>query len=216
MTHEKEAAAHAEIEEETPSTEPVESTADSVAHDSSSEAPVSLEVERLRKELEAEKARSKDLQEQLLRSAADFDNYRKRIQRDQTRQADAAQESTIKKLLPIVDNLERSLAHLRTATKLEGIKEGHEAIYRQCLDALTSLGVTPMEAVGGRFDPNLHEALTQQVSAEHPDGTVLQMFETGYMIRDRVLRHAKVVVSKAPEDAAPAEPHVPGGSPTPN
>lgn len=213
MTNEKEAAAEANIEEEIPATDETESPVEGEVLDNPTEAPVSLELERLRKDLETERARSKDLQEQLLRSAADFDNYRKRIQRDQTRQADAAQENTIKKLLPIVDNLERSLAHVRTATKIEGIREGHEAIYSQCLDALSALGVLPMEGVGSPFNPNFHDAVTQQVSADHPDGTVLAMLETGYMIRDRVLRHAKVVVSKAPEGA---EPHVPGGSPTPN
>ncbi|MBI4863123.1 MAG: nucleotide exchange factor GrpE [Candidatus Riflebacteria bacterium] len=161
----------------------------------------STEVARLKNELHEQKQKVKGLSDELLRSAADFDNYRKRMQRDQSRLAENAQESILKRLLPVVDNFERALAHSRAATNLESFRQGSEAIYQQILSTLEEIGVTQMEAQGRSFDPKIHEAISQRICAEHPDGTVLDVVEAGYMFRDRVIRFAKVIVSHRPEEA---------------
>lgn len=156
------------------------------------------EVEQLRIELEEARTKAREQYEQMLRTVADFDNYRKRIARDQVRDREQSEEKVLKKLLPVVDNFERGLEHMRTATRIEPIKEGTEATHRQLTALLAEFGVTTMDALGKPFDPKLHDALTQQVTDEVPEGTVVTVAEPGYLIRDRVLRHAKVVVSKAP------------------
>jgi molecular chaperone GrpE len=165
------------------------------------EAPKS-EVERLRADLEQERAKSKDLQAQVLRTAADFDNYRKRLVRDQNRMVENAQETIIKKLLQVIDNFERAQLHSQKETRVEVLREGLEAIHQQFLSFLSDIGVTPMVAKDTPFDPHLHEAIGQQPSADKPEGTVLHVPETGYMLKDRVLRHAKVIVSQAVEGGA--------------
>jgi molecular chaperone GrpE len=168
------------------------------------DAPKS-EVERLREDLEKERAKSKDLQAQVLRTAADFDNYRKRLVRDQSRMVENAQETIIKKLLQVIDNFERAQYHSRNETRPEVLRDGMEAIHQQFISFLKDIGVTPMVSGDTPFDPHLHEAIGQQPSADKPEGTVLHVAETGYMLKDRVLRHAKVIVSQAVEGAASPE-----------
>ena len=162
------------------------------------ERPAASELEKMRLELEDARNKARENYESMLRAAADFDNYKKRVARDAVRDREQAEEKVLKKLLPVMDNFERGLEHMKNATRVEPIKEGTEATYRQLASVLTESGVTPMEALGKPFDPKMHDALTQQESAEVPEGTVLLVAEPGYLLRDRVLRHAKVVVSKAP------------------
>lgn len=154
------------------------------------------EVSKLRAELEAAKAQAREKHNDMLRTAADFDNYRKRIARDSVRDRELAEEKVIKKVLPVLDNLERGLAHMTPTTPVEKIKEGTDATLRQFLSAMQELGVTQMDAMGKPFDPKIHDAISQVVDPEKPEGTVVAVAEPGYMIKDRVLRHAKVVVSK--------------------
>lgn len=154
------------------------------------------EVEQLRAEIEEARNKARENYETMLRTVADFDNYRKRVARDSIREKELAEEKVIKKLLPVVDNFERGLEHMLTATRIEPIREGTEATYRQLSAVLSELGVTPMEALDKPFDPKLHDAISQVVAPEKPEGTVVAVAEPGYLIKDRVLRHAKVVVSK--------------------
>lgn len=156
------------------------------------------EVEQLRAEIEEARTKARENYETMLRTAADFDNYRKRMARDSLRDRELAEEKILKKLLPVVDNFERGLEHMRTATRIEPLKEGTEATYRQLTGLLQELGVTQMEALDRPFDPKLHDAISQAVAPDKPDGTVVAVAEPGYLIKDRVLRHAKVVVSKQP------------------
>lgn len=165
------------------------------AEGATADAPVD-ELSKLRAELEAARAQARERHNDMLRTAADFDNYRKRIARDSVRDRELAEEKVIKKVLPVLDNLERGLAHMTPTTPLEKIKEGTDATLRQFLAAMQDLGVSQMEALGKVFDPKLHDAISQVVDPEKPENTVVAVAEPGYMIKDRVLRHAKVVVSK--------------------
>lgn len=160
--------------------------------------PASGEVEKLRVELDEARSKAREQYDMMLRTVADFDNYRKRIARDQVRDREAAEEKVLKKLLPVVDNFERGLEYMRSAASIDKIKEGVDATYQQLVSVLKEFGVETMQALNTPFDPKLHDALTQQVTAEVPDGTVVTVAEPGYVIKDRVLRHAKVVVSKMP------------------
>ena len=138
-----------------------------------------------------------DYREQVLRSRAEFANYQKRSKQ----QADAdrvyAVGSLAKDLLDPLDNLERAIDHLR-ASGAEGITAGLDMVQKQLLDVLAKHGVEPIEALGTPFDPNLHDALVQQPTADHPEGTVVAELSKGYRIRDRVLRPTKVAVSARP------------------
>ena len=137
-----------------------------------------------------------DLQDRLLRSAAEFDNYRKRVDRDRRDQADAAVASAVEDLLPIVDNLERAL-EAPAGEDADSYRQGVELIHRQMMDVLRRRGVTPIESVGTDFDPQVHQAVAHEASPEHREGEVMEEFRRGYKLGDRLLRPAMVKVAKA-------------------
>ena len=142
------------------------------------------------------------LKDQLLRLRADFDNYRKRTARETERTRKMAAEDLIRDLLPVLDNLDRALAHASDPS--EGLAQGVEMVFKQLSDVLAARGVEAIPAVGEPFDPNVHEALSQQPSPDLPAHTVMTEWQRGYRIGDNVLRPAKVVVSGGPaEEAAP-------------
>jgi molecular chaperone GrpE len=139
--------------------------------------------------------REKDaLQDRLLRTAADFDNYRKRMERERRELSDHIRAEVLKDMLPIVDNFERALA---AGTGTESFDKGVELIYRQMLDFLKKRGVTPIEALGADFDPNFHQAVIHETSDAHREGEVMEELQRGYMLGDRLLRPAMVKVAKA-------------------
>jgi molecular chaperone GrpE len=139
--------------------------------------------------------REKDaLQDRLLRTAADFDNYRKRMERERRELSDHIRADVLKDMLPIVDNFERALA---AGTETESFGKGVELIYRQMLDFLKKRGVTPIEALGADFDPNFHQAVIHETSDAHREGEVMEELQRGYMLGDRLLRPAMVKVAKA-------------------
>ena len=146
---------------------------------------------------EAELRREKDaLQDRLLRTAAEFDNYRKRVDRDRRDQADTAIADAIEDLLPIIDNLERAL-DAPAAPDGEGFRKGVELIHQQMMDLLKRRGVKPIQPVGTDFDPRFHHAVAQESSASHREGEVMEELRRGYMLGERVLRPAMVKVAKA-------------------
>jgi len=148
-----------------------------------------IDVEQRIVELEAERdERLADLQ----RVAADFDNYKKRVARDQESLVARAHERLVRELLPVLDNLERAL---KAATEHDeaSLEEGVRLVHRALRDALGREGLMEIDA-GGVFDPHVHEALLTQPSAE-PEGTVLEVIEKGYRVGERVVRPARVVVS---------------------
>jgi molecular chaperone GrpE len=146
---------------------------------------------------EAELRREKDaLQDRLLRTAAEFDNYRKRVDRDRRDQADSAIADAIEDLLPIIDNLERAL-DAPAGPDSEGFRKGVELIHQQMMDLLKRRGVKPITPVGADFDPRVHHAVAQEASADHREGEVMEELRRGYMLGERVLRPAMVKVAKA-------------------
>jgi len=141
--------------------------------------------------------REKDaLQDQLLRTAAEFDNYRKRVDRDRRDQAEAATASALTGLLPIVDDLERALK-APTGGDIESFRKGVELIHQQMLELLRKRGVKQIDAVGADFDPRYHQAVVHESSPEHREGEVIEEFARGYMLGDRLLRPSMVKVAKA-------------------
>ena len=134
------------------------------------------------------------LQDRLLRTAAEFDNYRKRIDRERRDQSEAAAFSLLSEVLPVVDNLERAL-QAPSGPEAAAFRAGVELILRQMLDLLRKRGVTPIEALGADFDPRIHQAVSQETSDAHRDGEVMEELQRGYMLGDRLLRPAMVKVA---------------------
>ena len=135
------------------------------------------------------------LQDRLLRTAAEFDNYRKRIERERRELSEFAAADVLTELLPILDNLERAL-QAPAGGAADVYRKGVEMIQRQMLDLLRKRGVTPIEAVGADFDPNYHQAVTHDTSPGHRDGEVIEELRRGYMLGERLLRPAMVKVAK--------------------
>jgi len=134
-----------------------------------------------------------------LRARADLDNYRKRAQREKEDLSRFANENLLREILPVMDNLERALEHARQGEGSgDGLLQGVEMTLGQFQRVLDKFGVTPVSAVGEPFDPARHEALGQVESAEHPPNTVVQELQKGYLLNERLLRPAMVMVAKAP------------------
>ncbi|MDA1184728.1 MAG: nucleotide exchange factor GrpE [Acidobacteria bacterium] len=145
--------------------------------------------------LDALRHEKDELQDRLLRTVAEFDNYRKRIERERRDHAHASMADVIQELLPIIDNLERAL-DAPAGSDPDVYRTGVELIHRQMADLLRQHGVTPIDATGTEFDPNVHQAVAHEVSAEHREGEVMEEFRTGYMIGERLLRASMVKVAK--------------------
>jgi molecular chaperone GrpE len=145
------------------------------------------------KQLEQEVA---DLKDKLLRKAAEFENYKRRTENDQINLITFAAESFIQKLLPVIDDFERSLEHVDEAEDINAIKQGLKLIYDKLMKVLDEQGVKKIEAVGNPFDVDYHEALMQRPDDSVEPHTVIDEIEKGYTYKDKVIRHAKVVVSE--------------------
>jgi molecular chaperone GrpE len=144
-------------------------------------------LEELRRERDA-------VQDRLLRTAAEFDNYRKRMDRDRRDLAEYTAGEVLGEFLPIIDNLERAL---QAAPQDDPLRKGVELVHKQMLDLLRKRGVTPIEALGADFDPRFHQAVSQETSEGHRDGEVMDEMQRGYMLGDRLLRPAMVKVAKS-------------------
>ena len=138
----------------------------------------------------------KELQDKLLRKAAEFENYKRRTENDQFNLLNYAAESFIIKLLPIVDDFERSMAHIDDIEGNKSIKDGIKLVYEKLQKLLNEQGVKKMQAKGEPFNVDHHDALMQRKDDTVPPHTVLEEIEPGYIYRDKVIRHAKVIVSE--------------------
>lgn len=136
-----------------------------------------------------------ELRDQLLRKAADFDNYRKRVERDRREMVELAAQDLLNELLPVLDDFERAL-EADVAPGAESYRDGVELIYKQLQDLLKKRSVTPIEAVGTDFDPHVHQAVVHEDSTTHRDGEVIAELRRGYRLGDRLLRPAMVKVAK--------------------
>ena len=137
-----------------------------------------------------------DFYDRLLRQTAEFDNYRKRIERDRQSMADAVTTDVVRDLLPLVDDLERALKADTGEDGAEAYRRGVELIHRQLLDILRKRGVTAIEALGTDFDPHVHEAIAYEPAPGKREGEVIEEFGRGYMLNDRMIRPAVVKVAK--------------------
>lgn len=163
-------------------------SADDVADELASEEEELCEEDRLRRQVE-------QLEDKLLRTAADFENYKKRIARQYQDMARATSEAILVELLEVVDNFERALNHSDDNTDFDAFHKGTELILNQMLNLLKKYDVTAIDAVGKPFDPNLHEAMMQVDSDEFDEGVVAMEMTRGYQQGQRVIRHSKVGVS---------------------
>jgi molecular chaperone GrpE len=140
-----------------------------------------------------------DLRQTLLRRQADFDNYRKRIEKERTEDSKRATARVIEGLIPVIDGFEHALAAHREK-EYENYRKGFELIYKQLLDNVTKLGAERIDPVGKQFDPHSHQAMDRLETTDHEDGTIVQTFQPGYVFHGRVLRPAmvRVAVSTVP------------------
>lgn len=136
------------------------------------------------------------LEDRVRRQMAEFDNYRKRTDKEKEQMFSMGERSVIEKILPIVDNFERGFDTVEEADKNDAFVTGMHKIYSQLIKQLEALGVTPIEAVGKEFDPSLHNAVMQVESKNYEAGIVTQELQKGYMYHDQVLRHSMVAVAQ--------------------
>lgn len=136
-----------------------------------------------------------ELNDRVKRQMAEFDNFRKRTEKEKTQMFETGAKNIIEKILPVVDNFERGLAAIPEAEKGNGFAEGMEKIYKQMMTVLEEVGVTAIEAVGQEFDPNLHNAVMHVEDEEVGENIIVEEFQKGYKYRESVVRHSMVKVA---------------------
>ncbi len=200
---EKDAQSEADKQEEAAEEKPEEAAAETTEETAETEEGKGLlgkgkkksrDEKKADKKLDALKEQIADLEDRNKRQLAEFENFRKRTEKEKEVMFETGAKSVIEKILPVVDNFERGLA---TAPEGEGdaFAEGMKMIYKQLLTELDNMGVKPIEALGQPFDPNLHNAVMQVESDEYESGVVAQELQKGYMYRDTVVRHSMVAVT---------------------
>jgi molecular chaperone GrpE len=171
------------------------------AEQSADAKAVAADTERADAEVAKLATDLEDLRQTLLRRQADFDNYRKRIEKERTEDTKRATARLIEGLIPVIDGFEHALAAHREA-EYENYRKGFELIYKQLLDNLARLGVERIDPAGKMFDPHLHQAMDRAETSDHEDGAILQVFQPGYIFHGRVLRPAMVRVAVHPHAAS--------------
>ncbi len=166
------------------------------------EAPEPTEVERLAGELAAAREEARRLEDRFLRQAAETENYKKRVAREKQDAIRYANESLVRDLLPVIDDLERAVEHGLADDNGQSLLDGVALVHRSCLEALQKHGVTQVTAKGEPFDPEKHEAFAQVETAEHEANTVVDEVHRGYYLGDRLLRPSLVSVAKTPAKQA--------------
>ena len=164
-----------------------------VESEDSSEAEA---LANLTAEYEAYKAQSEEQHDQMLRTIAEFDNSRKRAEREKEESLKYALESFVKELIPMIDGIERAIQSTKESQDVDALAEGVEMIYKGILSTLEKRGVTPIEAVNEPFDPMQHEAVMHVESEDVPENNVIEEWQKGYMLHNRVIRPSMVSVSK--------------------
>ncbi len=156
-------------------------------------------TEELKRALEEKEEAIKSLQEKILYLQAEFENYKKLKMKEKQDTLKFGNEVLVKELLPVLDNLEMALDHTEKTEDYKGIYEGVKITFNEFLKVLEKAGVTRIEAAGKKFDPNLHEAFYQEEKEDMEPDTVISEFQKGYLLNNRLVRPARVVVSKKPE-----------------
>ena len=192
----KKNAAEAEVSEEEPETETAEETTET-----SEEEPETESEEGTSKRLFGKKKKDKkdekieELTDRVARQMAEFDNFRKRTEREKSQMYEVGAKDIIEKILPIVDSFERGLAAVAEDQKADPFVDGMDKVYKQLITTLESAGVTPIEAVGKPFDPEFHNAVMHIDDESLEENIVVEEFQKGYMYRDSVVRHSMVKVA---------------------
>ncbi len=162
-------------------------------------AVVSEEIAKLTQALERKAKEAAEAHDKYLRTSADFDNYRKRMQRDLADFRKYANEQMARELLSVVDHLSLAIKHAAEAGESnDGMRQGVELVHKQLRDVLEKFGITSFASQGEPFDPAKHDAIMQETTDTVPENTVVQVLQEGYLYHDKVLRHARVSVSKKP------------------
>lgn len=158
---------------------------------------------QLEADVKAAKAESAEWQDRFLRKAAEFENYRKRVDKEKSELRIQSQSSILIEMLPVVDACERALKFFEkgqdNAETLQQYREGVELLYRQVIDAFSRTGAVPIESEGKPFDPHLHEALSREETSDFEEGVVARELRRGYMFKDKLLRPAQVMVAVHPQ-----------------
>jgi len=144
--------------------------------------------------------RKEQLEDQLLRLAAEFDNYKKRTAREFQQVVETANRNLILQLIDVLDNFQRALDSAQSAKDFDAFHRGIELIFTHLSEILTREGLQPIQAVGQPFDPHHHEAVMQVDNDEHPPDTVVDQMQPGYLLKDKLLRAPRVIVSRPPGD----------------
>jgi molecular chaperone GrpE len=155
-------------------------------------------ISQLEEQLTAKTAECRENWDKFLRERADLENYRKRTNREKEELLNYGTKSLIEEILPVVDNLERALSHA-SEDSLSALVEGIQMTHGMLIAALKKFGVTPIETSGTVFDPSFHQAMTQIPTDQQSPNTVVDEFQRGYMLKDRLLRPAMVSVATAPK-----------------
>ncbi len=197
------------IEEDSPAQTDCNADAPLVDEESPQQAPEDvpflepIDMEQLAQEVDSRTAECATLRDQLTRLHAEFDNYRKRIARDNEHLRKTAAEDLIREILPVADNLERALAHAEDTAN--GLAEGVQMILGQLRGVLAGRGLEAIPSVGEMFNPKVHEALAQMPSQTHAQDLIIEEFQRGYRIGNYVLRPAQVIVSSGQPDVSQTE-----------
>ncbi len=162
----------------------------------------STEIDILKERLKESENQAKELEDRLLRVAADFDNFKKRTAREFENLVKFANENLITKLTETLDNFQRALNHAKNSTDFDNFHKGVELIYESLKDVLEKEGLQPIKTVGEKFDPNFHEAVSQRESDEFPESTIIDEISKGYILNDRVIKAPKVIVSTGAKEKA--------------
>jgi len=162
------------------------------------------EIEELKRKLEEKEREVKEHYDRLLRVAADFDNYKKRAGREKEEWTKFANEDLIKGILPFIDNLERAVNHSEKTEDLQSLVEGIKLTVQQLLNTLNRFGVFPIESLGKPFNPAVHQAMLLVETDQYEPNQVVEEFQKGYLLKERLLRPATVSVSKLPGKEAQA------------
>lgn len=162
--------------------------------DAQKKGPFKKKEKKKEKQKDKRDERIEELTDQVKRQMAEFENFRKRTEKEKTQMYEVGAKSIIEKILPVVDNFERGLAAVPEEQKSDAFVEGMDKIYKQMMTVFEELDVKPIEAVGKEFDPEFHNAVMQVESEEYESGIVAQELQKGYMYRDSVVRHSMVAV----------------------
>ena len=191
------------LSEETMNTSETETTDETVVNEESATEKETVEEDAdapkkegfFKKKKDKKDEQIEELNDRVKRQMAEFDNFRKRSEKEKAMMFDMGAKNVIEKILPVVDNFERGFTTVEDADKDDAFVQGMQQVYKQLMTELDSIGVKPIEAVGQEFNPDFHNAVMQVESDEYESGIIAQEFMKGYMYKDSVVRHSMVAVT---------------------